>query len=87
MILSKDFYQKDTISVAKSLLGKELVRILIDDTKMSGIICEVEAYLGIKDKACHTYNNKRTQRTYPMWLDGGHSYVYILFMVCIIVLM
>ena len=41
------------------------------------MIVEVEAYLGATDKACHSYNNKRTKRTEAMFESGGISYVYL----------
>lgn len=77
--LPAKFYQRDTITVAKELLGKKLVRQLSNGKILSGIIVEVEAYLGIKDRACHTYAGKRTQRTEPMYLDGAHSYIYLIY--------
>lgn len=73
------FYKQKTEIVAKSLLGKRLVHLLPNGTRLSGIIVETEAYLGIKDRACHTYNNKRTSRTEAMYLEGGHSYVYFIY--------
>ncbi len=79
MRLTKEFFYNDTKKVAKELLGKLLVRKLKNNIILSGIICETEAYLGVKDKACHTYNNKKTNRTYPMWLEGGHSYIYFIY--------
>ncbi|MBK9293993.1 MAG: DNA-3-methyladenine glycosylase [Oligoflexia bacterium] len=78
MKLSKSFYQQDTIKVAKALLGKKLVRV-INGIRLSGIITEVEAYLGAKDKACHTYNYRRTKRVEPMYSQGGISYVYFVY--------
>ena len=41
------------------------------------MIVEVEAYSGIQDRASHSYNNKKTQRTAPMFASGGISYVYL----------
>ena len=53
-------------------------QIVINNNDVSkGTIVEVEAYLGKNDKASHAYNNKRTQRTEPMFLNGGISYVYL----------
>ena len=43
---------------------------------LSGRIVETEAYLGIPDRAAHSFGGRRTQRTESMWLDGGHVYVY-----------
>lgn len=78
MILPQDFYFNDTTSVAKSLLGKVL-NINIGSEKQKARIVEVEAYLGIEDPACHTFGNRQTQRTKSMYLDGGHTYVYLIY--------
>lgn len=76
--LNLSFYQRPTEIVAKELLGKKLVRIY-KGQRISGIITEVEAYLGAKDKACHSYGNRRTPRTATMFLPGGHSYIYFIY--------
>lgn len=47
--------------------------------RISGIITEVEAYLGTKDRACHTYGERRTARTEAMYLPGGHAYIYLIY--------
>ena len=39
-------------------------------------IVETEGYMGIKDKAAHVYNDKKTDRTKPIYLEGGHIYVF-----------
>lgn len=77
-ILDLSFYRRKTKIVAQDLLGKKLVRICRGH-RISGIITEVEAYLGVQDKACHTYNNRRTPRTEPMYLEGGHAYIYSIY--------
>lgn len=77
-ILDLSFYRRKTKTVAQDLLGKKLVRIYRGH-RISGIITEVEAYLGIQDKACHTYDNRRTPRTEPMYLEGGHAYIYFIY--------
>jgi len=66
----------DTLSIAKSLLGKLLVTEL-NGVRTSGIISETEAYLGAEDKACHAYNNRLTKRTATMFQPGGIAYVYL----------
>ncbi len=63
-------------TLAQSLLGCKLVRRLPDGTRLAGIIVETEAYLGVVDKAAHSYNNRRTARTEPMFGPGGTAYVY-----------
>lgn len=74
-MLKKEFYQKDTLSLAKDLLGKILVR---NDGKnlMKAKIVETEAYLGINDRASHTFNDNKTQRNKIMYEDCGTLYVY-----------
>ena len=68
-------YAHDPVTLAKRLLGQRLVRSL-DGFRTAGIIVEVEAYLGAKDKAAHTHGGRRTARNASMWLPGGHAYVY-----------
>jgi len=74
MPLNKNFYHRPTITVARDLLGKRLVR-QIDDTELSGIIIETEAYCGKKDSACHAYRGK-TLRNAVLFGPPGHAYVY-----------
>lgn len=76
--LTLDFYRRDTKAVARDLIGKILYRKK-DGIVTSGIIIETEAYLGIKDSACHTYKGRRTERVASMYLKGGHSYVYFIY--------
>ncbi len=73
-ILPKEFYQKDTVIVAKNLLGKKLVR-KIGNYEMSGIITETEAYGHKDDPASHAFT-KITDRNKVMFGDVGISYVY-----------
>ena len=75
-IVDKNFYRQDTTTLAKALIGKWIV-VNVDDTKYLAQISETEAYLGVGDSACHTYGGKRTDRTEPMWQDGGTVYVYL----------
>jgi len=77
MKLPLDFYlQQDVVHVAKDLLGKVLYTHIHGET-CAGIITETEAYAGITDKASHAYNNRRTDRTEPMFAQGGIAYVYL----------
>lgn len=70
------FFKSDTITLAKSLIGKWIVTN-INGAEVKAQICETEAYLGINDSACHTYKGKRTERVEPMWQDGGTVYIYL----------
>ncbi|HEX7674572.1 MAG TPA: DNA-3-methyladenine glycosylase [Bdellovibrio sp.] len=78
MILPQEFYFEDTESVAKALLGKVL-HINITGKESRARIVEVEAYLDVDDPAAHTFGDRKTPRTKSMYLDGGHSYVYLIY--------
>ncbi|MBC8632620.1 DNA-3-methyladenine glycosylase [[Eubacterium] tenue] len=73
-----EFFRQDAITVARNLLGKYLVREY-DDKKIITKIVETEAYMGIKDKAAHVFGDRRTERTEPLYQDGGHIYVYLIY--------
>ena len=74
--LQKPFYLgKDVVKIAKSLLGKFLVSDL-EDGQSAGMIVETEAY-SWKERGCHAYNNKKTNRNAVMFEEGGISYVYL----------
>ncbi len=69
--LKLDFYtRKDTIVIAKELLGKTLVSNF-NGKLTSGIICETEAYCGREDRGCHAYKGRFTPRTEIMYAEGG----------------
>lgn len=70
------FFRRDTVALARLLLGQRLVRQLPDGTRLAGIISETEAYLGPEDKAAHTFGGRHTPRNHAMWLDAGTTYVY-----------
>ncbi|WP_353894503.1 DNA-3-methyladenine glycosylase [Proteinivorax hydrogeniformans] len=78
MKLPIDFYRSNALDVAKSLLGKELVRVVNNETLISKIV-ETEAYIGPEDKGCHAFNNKKTKRTEVMFEPGGVAYVYVIY--------
>ena len=72
--LPRAFYDRDTILVARELLGKLLVH-KSHGVKQVGRIVEVEAYLGPHDLAAHSAKG-RTKRTEIMFGPPGHAYVY-----------
>ncbi|MCT4544847.1 MAG: DNA-3-methyladenine glycosylase [Vallitalea sp.] len=76
--LCRDFYERDTLEVAKDLLGKYIVYDNMEE-QIIVKITEVEAYKGVDDKACHTYGGRRTPRTEVMWGQAGHAYIYIIY--------
>ncbi|MFM8268687.1 MAG: DNA-3-methyladenine glycosylase [Pseudomonadota bacterium] len=71
------FYQRDTVTVAKDLLGKGLY---ISKNKQEFLceIVEVEAYLGIGDEASHSFRGV-TPRNRSMFESGGTAYVYLIY--------
>ncbi len=71
----RTFFQRDAITLARALLGQRLVRVE-GGQRLAGIIVEVEAYLGVTDKAAHTYRGRRTPRNEAMYGEGGTAYVY-----------
>ncbi len=77
-IIVKDFYTQDAVSLAKSLLGKQITRKYNNGTKRYFIITETEAYLGEEDKACHCSKGK-TERTKVMYEEGGTIYIYLIY--------
>lgn len=77
--LGPEFYLQDTIEVARQLLGKKLVHVLPSGERLSGMIVETEAYLGSEDPACHSFGNRLTTRTAPMFEGGGISYIYFIY--------
>lgn len=64
--------------MARELLGKKLFHN-VNGEVTSGLIIETEAYLGISDPACHTFNGRRTSRVESMYKVGGYSYVYLIY--------
>ena len=76
-ILPRRYFNRSTVAVARSLIGKYLVRV-IDGRMLAGKIIEVEAYVGSEDKACHA-SKGRTQRTDVMFGPAGVAYVYLIY--------
>ena len=76
--LPREFYLRDTLDVARELLGKTLIHV-IDGKTLSGTIIETEAYIGPEDKGAHSYKGRRTKRTEAMFGQGGHAYVYLIY--------
>ena len=75
--LSESFFARDTVEVARDLIGKTLIR-REGKTKISGMIIETEAYRGEEDLACHCRAG-RTPRTEIMYGPAGRAYVYLIY--------
>ncbi|RLG44779.1 MAG: DNA-3-methyladenine glycosylase [Thermoproteota archaeon] len=78
MKLPRTFYERDAITVAKELLGKLLVHNS-EEGRTSGIIVETEAYMGVEDKASHSYGGKKTKRTSTLYDKPGTAYIYLVY--------
>lgn len=77
--LSREFFERDVLTVAPELVGKVLrVKSNKEDGTSRGIITEVEAYRGEEDGACHARFG-RTRRTEVMYGKGGLVYVYLIY--------
>jgi DNA-3-methyladenine glycosylase len=74
-VLGPEFFARDTIEVARDLLGKVLVRDT-EGATLWGRLVEVEAYLGPDDQAAHSFKGHRSPRNEVMFGEAGHAYVY-----------
>ena len=78
--LARKFYASDnTVAIARDLLGKLLVVPDESGRRVSGMIVETEAYLGIEDRAAHSYGGRRTARNEVMYGLAGHAYVFFVY--------
>ena len=76
--LGRGDFNRPTLQVARSLLGKFIVR-RIGRSAVAAMITEVEAYKGPKDLAAHSARGRRTVRVEPLYGDGGTVYVYFIY--------
>lgn len=72
--LSRSFYLRDVVSVARALIGKTLV-VHNGGERFVSVIVETEAYDGKVDEASHAFRGKRN-RNRLMFEEGGRFYVY-----------
>ncbi|XP_003739583.1 probable DNA-3-methyladenine glycosylase [Galendromus occidentalis] len=75
--VGRDFFDVGCVQLARKLLGNHLVRRLKDGRILRAKIVETESYLGGQDKASHSFNNRRTERNEPMYMEPGTAYVYL----------
>lgn len=73
--ISSDFFQQDTINLAKNLIGQYIVHQHPSGLIVAKII-ETEAYMGPEDRAAHSFGNRRTKRTEVMFGEAGLVYTY-----------
>jgi DNA-3-methyladenine glycosylase len=73
-----EFYSRETVDVAKDLLGKSLVRHVRKSVVLEGRIVEVEAYRGRDDPASHAYRGQ-TERNKIMFERVGLAYIYFIY--------
>jgi len=76
VIDEESFFTVDTALLAQNLIGK-WIETNINGEKVKAQILETEAYLGVNDSACHSFNNRRTNRTEQMYKMGGTIYIYL----------
>ncbi len=74
--LAHDDYARGAVALARDLLGRRLVRVLETGDRLCGIIVETEAYLGVRDRAAHSFGGRRTPRNESMYGPPGQAYVY-----------
>lgn len=77
-VLKKAFFDRDTETVARELLGKFLVRRMPDGSQEALMITETEAYDGPHDLAAHS-SHGRTKRTEVLFGPAGIWYVYLIY--------
>jgi DNA-3-methyladenine glycosylase len=75
--LARAFYSRDPRRVARSLLGKILVRHT-PNARLTARIVEVEAYLGAEDPAAHSASG-RTARNAVLFGPPGYAYIYFIY--------
>lgn len=77
--MDRAFFSRPTLRVAKDLVGCRVVHVDPDDGRIrKARIVETEAYVGVRDLACHA-SKGRTPRTEVMFGAPGHAYLYLIY--------
>jgi DNA-3-methyladenine glycosylase len=76
--LPRKLFQLDTVQVARAMIGAWFSR-RYEGHWYGARIVETEAYLGSTDAAAHSWRGRRTARVEPMYMDGGHLYVFFVY--------
>ena len=75
--LGIQFYEREgVVAIAKELIGKIIIT-KFDGAMTSGRIVETEAYIGLTDRASHSFGGRRTARNEHMYAKAATAYVYI----------
>lgn len=74
----RSFFRRPTVTVARDLVGGYLARRWRGRWYGARIV-ETEAYVGPEDAAAHSFRGRRTARVEPMYADGGHLYVFLVY--------
>ena len=76
---TREEFSADPVTLAQRLIGALLVRTFDNGDRLAGMIVETEAYLGVEDRAAHSFGGRRTARTEPMYGPPGTAYVYFIY--------
>lgn len=77
-VILKHFLARDTVTVARDLLGCQL-RYQTTQGILAGYIVETEAYLGQRDQAAHAYAGRRTKSNQALYAPAGTIYIYSIY--------
>lgn len=75
---NREFFQQDTLTVCRELLGSTLYSVR-DGVTTAGRIVEAEAYCGPEDLGAHTSGGRRTARNEAMFGEKGRVYIYLIY--------